>query len=140
MTTAGEGVEGPSVPVSTVAMIKRRSQRRRRDAMPIKVRVDDQELEIISSNAAGCGLTNAEFLRRLGKGLIPTSKLDQVHVRELCLVAGDLGRLGGLLKFWLSEHRNGGIPKGEVKASEVDGILREIQELSGILKEKVLKL
>jgi hypothetical protein len=140
MMTPGEETAGPSEPAATAAKKKRRSQRRRRDAMPIKVRVDDQELDIITSNAAACGLTNAEFLRRLGKGLVPTSKLDQVHVRELCAVAGDLGRVGGLLKLWLVEHRAGTIPRTETKIADVDALLAEIQRIAAMIKAKVVEL
>lgn len=117
-----------------------RSKKRRRDAGPIQVRVDEEELKTISDNANACGLTTPEFLRRLGMSHVPQSQLDQIHVRELCVVAGDLGRLGGLLKLWLLEHRAGNLPKTESKASDVDGILREIQALGAKLKEKVVAL
>jgi hypothetical protein len=140
MMTPGEETAGPSVPATTAAKKKQRSQRRRRNAPPIKVRVDDQELDIITSNAAACGLTTPEFLRRLGKGLVPTSKLDQVHVRELCAVAGDLGRVGGLLKLWLVEQRAGTVPRTGTTTQDVDALYREIQSIAAMIKEKVVEL
>ncbi|RYZ91305.1 MAG: hypothetical protein EOP04_00945 [Proteobacteria bacterium] len=127
-------VEQSSTPV------KKRSERRRRDATPIKVRVDEVEQSLIAENAGACGLSIPEYLRRLGKGHIPQSKLDQVHVRELCAVAGDLGRIGGLLKLWLAGQRAGIAPIDKVSISDVDALYREIQSISAALKEKVIKL
>lgn len=119
---------------------RKRSERRRRDDV-IQVRVTEAELEAISANAAAANLTTAEFLRRLGKGYTPKSKLDLTVVRELCAVAGDLGRLGGLLKLWLAEKRAGATAMpDEIPVKEIDALWREIQTTYGLLKEKVEEL
>ena len=128
------------MPVQGVEAPKKRSERRRRDANPIKVRVDDDEQRLIGENAEACGLSIPEYLRRLGKGHIPQSKLDQVHVRELCALAGDLGRVGGLLKLWLIEQRGGTVPTDKVSISDVDALYREIQSTCSAIKERVIKL
>lgn len=138
--TPEEETANPIASSRSASKKKPRSQRRQRNAMPIKVRVDDDELKTISDNSAACGLSNAEFLRRLGKGHVPASKLDQVHIRELCAVAGDLGRVGGLLKLWLVEQRAGTIPQTETKITDVDALYREIQDLVATIKEKVVQL
>lgn len=119
---------------------KKRSERRRRDANPIKVRVDENEQSLIAENAEACGLSIPEYLRRLGKGHLPKSKLDQMHVRELCGVAGDLGRVGGLLKLWLVNQRAGTVPTDKVSIADVDALYREIQSISAAIKEKVMNL
>lgn len=114
----------------------KRSNKRLRDEV-IQVRVSEEELELISANAAGAKLTNAEFLRRLGQGHTPKSKVDLGLVRDLCSVAGDLGRLGGLLKVWLSEKRNGTLPQHEIGSKDIDSLWRDLQTTYGELKAKV---
>lgn len=115
---------------------RKRSERRRRDDV-IQVRVNEAELDVISANAAAANLTTAEFLRRLGQGHTPKSKVDLAVVRDLCAVAGDLGRLGGLLKFWLSEKRVGALAQDEITAKDIDTLWRDIQVTYAELKEKV---
>ena len=115
---------------------KKRSERRRRDDV-IQVRVNESELEVISANAAGAHLTTAEFLRRLGQGHTPKSKLDLAVVRDLCTVAGDLGRLGGLLKLWLTDKRASTQAHPDISAKEIDTLWRDIQATYAELKEKV---
>jgi len=114
----------------------RRSNKRLRGEV-VQVRVSDEELELISANAAGAKLTNAEFLRRLGQGHTPKSKVDLSLVRDLCAVAGDLGRLGGLLKLWLAEKRSGTLPQHEILAKDIDSLWRDLQTTYGELKAKV---
>ncbi len=42
------------------------------------------------------------YLRMLGLGYQPKSLVDNDRVIELAKINGDLGRLGGLLKLWLT--------------------------------------
>jgi hypothetical protein len=119
---------------------RKRSERRRRDDV-IQVRVTEAELEAISANAAAANLTTAEFLRRLGQGYTPKSKVDLTVVRELCAVAGDLGRLGGLLKLWLADKRAGATAlTDELAIKDINELWRDIQKTYGALKEKVEEL
>ncbi|MDN8926684.1 conjugal transfer transcriptional regulator TraJ, partial [Staphylococcus aureus] len=39
----------------------------------------------------------------VGQGYKITGVVDYEHVRELARINGDLGRLGGLLKLWLTD-------------------------------------
>ena len=118
------------------AKTSKRSNKRRREEV-IQVRVSQEELELISANADGAKLTNAEFLRRLGQGHAPKSKVDLGQVRDLCAVAGDLGRLGGLLKLWLSEKRTGSLPPHEILVKDIDSLWRDVKATYGELKAKV---
>ncbi len=113
-----------------------RSKRRRREKV-IQVRVDETELGIISDNATAARLTSAEFLRRLGQGHTPKSMVDLGLVRDLCAVAGNLGRLGGLLKLWLSEKRSGSLPTHEISTKDIDALWRDVQATYAELKAKV---
>jgi hypothetical protein len=61
----------------------------------------------------------------------PKSILDAERVGELLKACGDLGRLGVLLKLWLSE-RPGGAPETEVRA-----LLHSIGEMRDQIVEKV---
>lgn len=53
--------------------------------------------------AAQAGMTPSRFLREIGQGYRVTGIVDYVQVRELARINGDLGRLGGLLKLWLTD-------------------------------------
>lgn len=119
---------------------RKKSEKRRREAQ-IKIRVSEKELEAIESNARGCGLTTADFIRRIGQGYLPQSRLDQSHVRDLCTVAGDLGRLGGLLKLWIVEKRSGSMPlKDQIPIPDVDTLWRDIQSTYAAVKQRVGEL
>ncbi len=117
---------------------RKRSESRQR-TMQIKVRVTPDELEAITRNAAGCSLTVPEFLRRLGRGHVPKSTFDLRTALDLCKAAGDLGRLGGLLKQWMGMKQSGGIPDG-IPVSAIDEVFRQIRTGASELKEKVLAL
>jgi hypothetical protein len=108
---------------------RKRSERRRRDDV-IQVRVTEAELEAISANAAAANLTTAEFLRRLGQGYTPKSKVDLT-----------VGRLGGLLKLWLADKRAGATAlTDELAIKDINELWRDIQKTYGALKEKVEEL
>lgn len=69
----------------------------------IRVWVNKEEKAVIESRqqAVNCGSTSS-YLRALGLGYEPTSKLDKLAVLELAKVNADQGRLGGLLKMLLT--------------------------------------
>ena len=136
-----EDVTDIAISVQGLPKKKPRSQKRRRNASAIKVRVDADELETIRQNASASGLSTPEFLRRLGKAYVPASTWDQVHVRELCAAAGDLGRLGGLLKLWLLAKRQAGEQDlDSIPIKSIDALWLDLQGTYHILKDKVLKL
>jgi len=47
----------------------------------------------------------AAYLRAVGTGYQPRAVVDREQVHEMLRINGDLGRLGGLLKLWLSDDR-----------------------------------
>lgn len=69
----------------------------------IRVPALRKDKETIEANAKAVGLSTAEFLRRLGLGFEPPSTLDFEAVADLAKVNADQGRLGGLLKLWLTD-------------------------------------
>lgn len=102
---------------------------------PLKVVVSDEERAKIAARAGAAGLTVSAYLRTLGVGHQPRSVLDHRAIVALVAVAGDQGRLGGLLKLWLSEKEGVGAP-----ASDVRRLLRQIEGLQEELRGLVRRL
>ena len=75
-------------------------ERRRRH---IRVPVTEAEAECIERKAASAGLGLAAYLRDVGMEYAPRSAVDREQVKQLMKAMADLGRMGGLLKLWLSD-------------------------------------
>lgn len=75
----------------------------RKGSLPIKVYCLPEEREAISANAKAAGMSLSSFLLAIGQGYRVTGVTDYERVRELARINGDLGRLGGLLKWWLTD-------------------------------------
>ena len=74
-----------------------------RKARHLRVPVLPDEERDIKRMAASTGLTVAAYLRNVGLGYQVRGILDNKRVEELARINGDLGRLGGLLKLWLTD-------------------------------------
>ena len=101
----------------------------------LKVVVSREEAARIARLARDAGQSVSGYLRKLGLGHAPKSMLDQRLVLELIRINGDQGRLGGLLKLWLSER-----PGQGAAAFEVRKLLREIEAAQLRLKEVIARL
>ena len=101
---------------------------------PLKVFVTDDERAYILESAAIAGLSVSMYLRVAGMHGRPNSVLDLQAVRDLQKVNADLGRLGGLLKLWLSERTGQGAP-----AVDVRGILRQVEAAQPEFRRLMLK-
>ncbi|MCC8996228.1 MAG: conjugal transfer transcriptional regulator TraJ [Nitrosomonas sp.] len=77
---------------------ERREKKLRVPVLPI------EEAEI-KNKATDAGMTVAEYLRNLGMGYQVPSIVDSRQVDSLLKINGDLGRLGGLLKLWLTNDK-----------------------------------
>jgi hypothetical protein len=69
----------------------------------LRVPVFDEERREIERRAEQAGLSVARYLREIGQGYQIKGVVDYEQVRELARINGDLGRLGGLLKLWLTD-------------------------------------
>ncbi|KTF32280.1 conjugal transfer transcriptional regulator TraJ [Xanthomonas translucens] len=69
----------------------------------LRVPVFPDEAQAIEDNAKRAGMSVARYLREVGQGYKIIGVVDYEHVRELARINGDLGRLGGLLKLWLTD-------------------------------------
>ncbi len=75
----------------------------RKGHTPINVWVTPDEKESIATYARQSGHSASAYLRLLGLGYAPKSLVDHSEVERLAKINGDLGRLGGLLKLWLTD-------------------------------------
>jgi hypothetical protein len=79
--------------------------RNRRDNQPIRVWVTPEEKAGIAEMARTTGNSTSAYLRKVGLGYEVRSILDYGRAQELVKVNADLGRLGGLIKLWLTNDR-----------------------------------
>lgn len=68
----------------------------------VSVYCSKEERDALKLTAQRTGLSVSQYLLRVGLGYQPESVVDYQKCEELLKFAADLGRLGGLLKWWLS--------------------------------------
>lgn len=96
------------------------------------------EKELIGQKAKAAGLPVAVYLRNVGLGYEIHGILDYRCVEDLARANGDLGRMGGLLKLWLTNDER--ITKfGPVRVRAI--ILRVLAKIEGNQDElhKIIK-
>lgn len=103
-----------------------RSESRQKTKL-IQVRATPEESEKLKGRAEAFGISVGELCRRSIFGAKLKSKTDQDAIQELAATRADLGRLGGLLKGWLSGAFPQGLPSAKVHA-DVVMLLREIEQ------------
>lgn len=94
---------------------------------PIKVLVSEQERKDLLARSQKAGLPVSTFLRSAGLGHRPKSKLDNKVALELLQINGNLGRLGGLLKLWLSEFSGSEVSDIHSVLQKIDSTMDEIR-------------
>ena len=99
----------------------------RQKTLTIGVRATPSEKEKLKIRAAAFGISMGELCRETLFGTKPKSKTDQDAIAELSVTRADLGRLGGLLKGWLSGFFPQGAPVPQTQ-SDVLKLLREIED------------
>jgi hypothetical protein len=111
----------------------------RKGSTPIKVWVLPEEKRAIDVAARQCGMSTSAYLRAIGLSLPVKSVLDQEAVADLVKVNADQGRLGGLLKLWLTNDeklRN----QRWILEQHIHGLLKEIQAAQALLLETVRRI
>ena len=89
----------------------------RRRSPPIKVYCLPEERRQIEAKANAAGLSLSTYLLKVGSGCQIHGIADQKQVEELARINGDLGRLGGLLKLWLTDdQRTAEVGKATIRA------------------------
>ncbi|MGP5480624.1 conjugal transfer transcriptional regulator TraJ [Pseudomonas helleri] len=94
----------------------------------------------IMRNAKNVGLSASAYLLRVGVGYEVKSTLDSQLVGELVKVNADLGRLGGLLKLWLTDDKKLAATGHALTAGTVRALLKRIEDTQAVMFESVKKL
>ncbi len=108
---------------------ERRDKKLRVPVLPI------EEAEI-KSKATDAGLTVAEYLRNLGLGYQVPSIVDSRQVDSLLKINGDLGRLGGLIKLWLTNDKRTKL----IGKSQLHLTLDSIRNTQSTMLDVIMKL
>ena len=95
----------------------------RKGSTPIKVYCLPDERAAIEANAQAAGMSTSAYLLAVGQGYRVQGVTDYENVRELVRVNGDLGRLGGLLKLWLTDDAK----TAEIGAATIRALLGRIE-------------
>ena len=101
----------------------------------VKVALSEDERAKVAANAKASGLTMSAYLRQVGLGYHVRSVLDHEHVLEVRRARADLGRLGGLLKLWLTDREGEGARVDDVRA-----VLHQIEDAAAEVQAKVRTL
>lgn len=117
-----------------------RAEVTRKGTTPIKVWVLPEEKALIELNAAQHGLSASAFLRRVGMGMEARGTIDQSAIRELAKINGDQGRLGGLLKLWLTDDKKLAVFDQAQLRKTIEEMLRRIESLQDEMREKLSQL
>ena len=119
--------------LNTMKGVKVRQPRRPKvnRSSALTLRCTPDERAEIEARALASGLPLSEFIRVSAQTVTIRARADLDAVAGLAKIAGDLGRLGGLLKLWLAERRGDGAP-----AVEVDKVLADIKGAIDLLAEK----
>ena len=108
----------------------------RKSGTHLRVPVLPEESEVIRDKASQVNLSVAAYLRNLGLGYEPKSMIDKSLVGELAKINADQGRLGGLLKMWLSNHERFFGFDGDKTRKTIEAVLYKIEES----QEQLLKI
>jgi hypothetical protein len=114
----------------------------RKGTTPINVWVLPEEKAAIAEKAKAAGLSQSAYLRNVGLGTPVTGVADQEAVMELVKINADLGRLGGLLKMWLTNDEKldlEGCDQAGLEAAIIEA-LREIKATQALMFQKASQL
>ncbi len=105
----------------------------------IEVWLTPKEEQELAERANTTGLSRSAYLRNVGLNHPIRSVVDLKAVADLAKVNGDLGRVAGLLKLWLTEKRGQGARPIEVETMMQD--FRKLQDqvhhiMGQIVREK----
>ncbi|AOA09224.1 conjugal transfer transcriptional regulator TraJ [Pseudomonas fragi] len=112
----------------------------RKGSPPLKVYCLPSERDQITANAQAVGLTVSTYLLRVGAGYEIKSTLDSQLVAELAKVNADLGRLGGLLKLWLTDDKKLAVVGNAWTQGTVRALLKRLEDTQAAMLETVRRI
>jgi hypothetical protein len=93
------------------------NSRTRKDSPAVKVYCLADERAQLQANAAAARMSMSTYLLNVGLGYGVRGIQDHRYVEDLIRVNGDLGRLGGLFKLWLTnEERTATVGEPRIRA------------------------
>lgn len=110
----------------------------RKSKSAIRVYCLPEERKLIQTNAKASGLSVAAYLRNVGMGYQIRGIIDHTEVERLAKINGDLGRLGGLLKLWLTDDIRTAHYGESVIRAVLDRILATQAQMLEIMKLVVM--
>ena len=116
--------------------IMREKRTSRRETTPIKVYCLPDERASIEENAKKAGMSVGGYLREVGQGYIISGVTDYEAVRELVKINGDLGRLGGLLKMWLTDD----VKVQDINQTHIKVVLSRIDDTQTMMREVIQRV
>ncbi len=85
---------------------KTKNSQRCNELAPIKVYCNYEQRALIQSLAARCDMSLSTFMLKIATSRNPLpDKKQHEELKNLLKINADLGRLGGLLKLWLSNDK-----------------------------------
>lgn len=105
--------------------------------LPIKVYCTSVERQMIIGKAEQCHLSASRYLRTLGLGFPIKSLIDCRAVEELMRINGDLGRLGGLLKLWLTNDEKLRLENKIILRQKILATLHEILANQTVVRDTI---
>ena len=103
-----------------------KKEKTRRESTPIKVWVTTAEKAAIAEKATAHSMSISRYLRALGLALPIQCTVDQRAMLDLLKINADLGRLGGLIKIWLTSNDTWDSSSGQAMERKLDGTLKEM--------------
>lgn len=102
----------------------------------ITFRLSEDDLHKIDAKASECALTRSQYIRKVSTGIVPSSKFDKKVIYELSMLHADIGRVGGLLKLWLTNNED----KYIHQKLNINELVIEISTLKKTINNFILKL
>lgn len=106
----------------------------RRASPHIKVWLLPSEKAAIQAKASAHTLSDSAYLRTLGLNMPIRSTVDQEAILELAKINGDLGRLGGLLRMWLTNRDRA------INEDRITALMADLEATQAVLLERVQDL
>jgi hypothetical protein len=102
-----------------------------------KVYVTSEEKARIAANATASRLSMSAYARTLALGGTPANGIDREAMNKLLKVSADLGRLGGLLKMFLTNDERLEDIGRDMGRATIDGTLVDIRKTQAELADLV---
>lgn len=118
--------------------MRERKKDTRKGNSPIKVYCLPEEKAQIEANAKAAGMSLSSYLLVIGQGYKIQGVVDFEQVKELAKINGDLGRLGGLLKLWLTDDVRTARFGVDTITAVLDRVMQTQAEMSAVMTKVVM--